>query len=427
MLVLRGLKDITPEALAPALKMFPNLIYLDLSDTGAAGSAPVIKVIGRTKYFSNLQILKLRQVRLGTGAFFSLLVGRGPRLWSLDVRNNDIQDDDMLEGVLEHCFMTPWVPPPSYQSLSTGDSTHATDALLEILPLNDRTRCSHTDHRLKNILKVDTEAYVKELFGRAPAINVGPELDNGLTHLYISGNKISVHTVLAFIKKGRLRVFDAGTVTPISVYHWSQLYMVEECAFWARCAETLWPNFNKFSLGSLVCFRISHHPITGNAELFDDGVIAGEKTYFVVWPEYQEDVMSLRKTIHLDIFRHIVKQLTGIRVLILTDVPLISHRGWMTRILIEFIDVSGAIPSSIEELCLELTNDSPVAVPKPKTPEDGPPCRKLSGGLGRAPGQCENPFDNPFVGDIEKVLGDYLASHKKWDGEVKFLHPRQEA
>jgi hypothetical protein len=425
MLTLRDVNNIKPEALGAALKFFPNLIYLDLTDTDAAGNEDVIRVISRQKRFPDLQILKLRKVGLMNVHLFSILLGLSPRLWSLDVRDNSLTDDLLLGAVLAHCFVLPARGPPSYQSLSTEDYdlTWTADSLLEMLPLNDRAKCSHADHRIKNVLSADTESYLRRVLGQTPAINTGPEVENGLTHLYIANNRFTITSIRKFIGTGRLRVFDAGTILPsnLSRLEIDPKHKNPGANFWAAETFTFFDQFNEVSLGSLCALRINHHMVTGDAELFDDGIIPGPNTYLIGYPTWAPDSLDETQSIHPLLIQDMITSLVGIRTLLLTDIPRRSHRGWMTQILIDLIDALGKTPNSIEVLYLEITADDPTTAPLPKR-NDGPSFRKLPGGK-RAPVESLN----PYIGNTETILKDYMASRSKWAGKLHFIHPAEQS
>lgn len=161
--------------------------------------------------------------------------------------------------------------------------------------------------------------------------------------------------------------------------------------------------------------------MTGDAELFDDGIIPGPDAHLIGFPAWAPDSLDEPQLVHRIILKDFIADLVGIRTLLLTDIPRRSHRGWLTQILIDLIDALGSQPNSLEVLYLEITADDPTTALPPKR-EDGPSFRKLPGGR-RVPIQSVN----PYIGDTEAILKDYIASRGKWTGHVRFVYPTEKS
>jgi hypothetical protein len=203
--------NVTSSGLAHALRRFESLMYLDLSHTYPARDASVMAAFRR---FSGLQVLKLRGLSLRDEEIEVLAWAIGRRVRSLDLRDNHITDRG-VRVLLDGCFTT------NSSSPGGGDANPSnvdwSPSLLSYLgaEMLDTYQSDEFEAFLRGTF---TGAFVSRL-----AIEDAPE--SGVTHLYISNNKVSVEGASGLIRSGRLHVLDVGTVSA-SVGH--QLPLLDE-------------------------------------------------------------------------------------------------------------------------------------------------------------------------------------------------------
>ena len=191
----------TANSLAGALSHWPNLVFLDLSDTLAAKDHAVLSCL---HHMSGLQVLKLRHVGLRDEDLVVLAEAIGVRVRSLDLRDNKITDASVRK-LINTCFR------PSAELLSTrpSGSTYSgppvDDWSLGVLKpspvLLDEFRGDNLDERFVRRL-------TKGVVSRLPSEDLPAP---GLTHLYIENNFISVEGVSGLLRTRNLNVLDAGS------------------------------------------------------------------------------------------------------------------------------------------------------------------------------------------------------------------------
>lgn len=190
--------NVTPHALAQALKRFDSLMYLDLSYTNAARDAAVLSVL---RYFHGLQILRLRGLNLKDEDLNVLTQAIGVRVRSLDLRDNGITDRG-VRMLVDRCFLLR----RGYreEGRSAISPSERSPALLPYLGTE----------MLGIYQGEDFEGYLHDAFTSSfvsrLAIEDAPE--GGITHLYIANNHLTVEGLSGLIRCGRLHVLDAGTV-----------------------------------------------------------------------------------------------------------------------------------------------------------------------------------------------------------------------
>jgi len=189
----------TATGLCEALKRLDQLLYLDLSYTYAARDRGVLNTL---RTFSGLQVLKLRGINLRDEDIVILAPTIGTRVRSLDLRNNSVTDVT-ARLLLEDCFLKE--RRVGYDQ--TGPPGQArTPPLLQYLG----------PEMLATYQGDDFEAHLRNAFtthfvGRL-AFEDAPE--GGITHLYISDNRLSVEGISGLIRSGRLHVLDAKVDNP---------------------------------------------------------------------------------------------------------------------------------------------------------------------------------------------------------------------
>lgn len=180
----------TSTGLREAVRHFPALISLDLSKTRAARAASVLKSLS---LLHGLRVLKLRGLDMDDDDMCVVAAAIGTRVKSLDIRDNRLTDRS-ARILLEHCFK----PRSTWASDGNRSHPHRDDCSLHL----DRSKDEHIDRHIRRRL---THAFVNRLM-------IEDVNEDGVTHLYISNNNLTVEGVSGFLRSGRLYVLDAGTL-----------------------------------------------------------------------------------------------------------------------------------------------------------------------------------------------------------------------
>ncbi|KAK3691249.1 hypothetical protein LTR37_018781 [Vermiconidia calcicola] len=182
--------NVTSTSLAHALGRFEALLYLDLSFTYPARDPVVLSELRR---FPGLQVLKLRGVGLSDEPLGVLSQAIGRKVRSLDIRDNRFSDRG-IRALLNKCLSA-----SGWQNVfsnmpqrSPGLLPYMGAAMLEIY------QSEHFESFLRNAL---TGGFVGRL-----AFEDAPE--GGITHLYVSGNELTVEGVSDLVRSERLHVLD---------------------------------------------------------------------------------------------------------------------------------------------------------------------------------------------------------------------------
>lgn len=209
---------------------------------------------------SNLQVLKLRQVNLRDQDVEILADAVRICIRSLDVRGN-ILTDSSIDTLLRLCFLAPDVE----DGLIGSRQPSLAGAGLDDWPsgiarpdpeLLDDFRCEALDeHFIKQLAKPSV--------GRLPSEDLP---HSGITHLYISGNKLTVEGLMKLIKSKRLFVLDAGAVDMVEV---SKVHRSPSTSFPSfeshTCLsgiEKITPAIEKYCFQNLTSLRIHHAVVT---------------------------------------------------------------------------------------------------------------------------------------------------------------------
>jgi hypothetical protein len=190
----------TSISLADSLKHFPSLVYLDLSRTWSARDPSVIFAL---RQLPLLQILKLRGLGLQDEHIQVLGKSIGHRVRSLDLRDNRLTDD-AVRLLLQECITTTSRAKGITRSRmirSQGIPLVMQEFFGFDLPSVYRTHGQ--DEYMKKRLTSGFEHY----------LGIEDASGTGLTHLYISGNHISVYAVAHLLRIQRLHVLDVGTTS----------------------------------------------------------------------------------------------------------------------------------------------------------------------------------------------------------------------
>ena len=423
-LSVRGCANVTTKAITAFLFKTPQLHYLDLSFTKVDNKRDLGTTLSSRSLLPRLQILKLRQIGLNDEDLLWLcggvndgqrrMPGLGLRVWSLDVRDNLLTDaaggilgqySSVLPGLPSYAE----VPPPPYAS--TRDLEHPS---LFIVPGTDWQRFfeSRLAARRKGqeLVTGDDERGVIDEFQNPSLQSLNVSLQNGsdrgITHLYISGNRLTYKGVTLLFSLTTLQALDCGTVSAASL----STNSYQGCDGNALAAALHLVALSRTS--PLQYLRINHRIVTGFSAYVDhlswgdasDGEDArglalnaisqaqklldatiphmadgshwlnakDKATRGRQWlpdepPPYTEESTVNQSTID---FRF-DPALLGIRTLVLTDVPAYSSRGELADCLRKFLQACG----DMERIYAEYTwhqkhpDDQIVdSLPQPKLP-----------------------------------------------------------
>ena len=255
--------NVTSSGLAHALKRFESLMYLDLSHTYPARDISVMESLRR---LTGLQVLKLRGISLRDEEIEVLAWAIGRHVRSLDLRDNHVTDSG-VRMLLDGCF--------SVQSSSpiNGDRNVPPGARSpSLLPyLGAEMLETYQSEEFEGFLRgTFTGAFVSRL-----AIEDAPE--SGITHLYISNNRVTVEGASGLIRSGRLHVLDVGTVSGAIERHLSVPDEEKNKADWQLPgAEKLTPVFYDHAKDGLTYLKIDHSIITKDVpNAYPDQVVPG--------------------------------------------------------------------------------------------------------------------------------------------------------
>ncbi|KAK5362411.1 hypothetical protein LTR20_002297 [Exophiala xenobiotica] len=252
LLLASGEPNTTSSALAVALPRFASLVYLDLSYTSPARDASVLAALS---WLPDLQVLKLRGVGLKDGEAEVLANAVGIKVRLLDIRDN-LLTDMAVRSLMQACFL------PS-------DAAQRGTLNLEDWPVGmapgpdffslDALRSEDLDHELLKQL-------TNPLTGRLAFEDIP---HRGLTHLYISGNRLSVEGLASLLKSERLHILDGGSVDTVKTIARTRSLSsptgyIDKVRF--PGAEKLIPVLAKSASKNLTYLRVDHALITTRLE-----------------------------------------------------------------------------------------------------------------------------------------------------------------
>lgn len=254
LLIAEQCRNTTSSALAQFLVHFPNLVYLNLSNTYPARDKSVLSSL---KHLPNLQVLKLRQVNLRDEDIDTLAAAVGIRVRSLDVRDN-LLTDRSVETLLRSCFIAPGVN----DGLGANSEGVLLTAGLEDWPAGIPRPAPHllADFRDEALDEHFTKRLATATIGRLPSEDLPL---SGITHLYIAENRLSTAGLTKIIESGRLFVLDAGSIKDFSR---------TELLTTSPGIEKLVPVMEKHCSENLTSLRIHHAIITTNLSAKDIGL-----------------------------------------------------------------------------------------------------------------------------------------------------------
>lgn len=203
LLIARCCQNTTSQGLTEGLDHFPNLAFLDLSNTLAARDRGFLWKLGDLPL---LQVLKLRNVHLRDEDVDILAEAIGIKVRSLDIQGNHLTDHSVLT-LLTSCFQA--------DNGTNGSSNGRSRAISNLAVEDWPSGFVRPDPAVLDEFKDESydERFVRRL--TSAVVSRLPYEDmphSGITHLYIANNNLTVEGLTALIRSGNLRVLDAGSV-----------------------------------------------------------------------------------------------------------------------------------------------------------------------------------------------------------------------
>lgn len=238
-----------------------------------------------------LQVLKLRSLNLRDEDVEVLAGAIGCTIRSLDLRDNQLTDQTVRK-LLEQCFKSPKeaaIIQQRMQSSITGDWPSNSGPRFG-LELNPDYQGNRQDEHVRRSL---TTGFVSHL-------GIESVCGTGITHLYISGNRLTVEGISGLIRSKRLLVLDAGTLLTGLVRQPSQSLVKGELKFMNMPgAQKLIPILDKYAT-DLRYLRIHHAAVTEDAptEDTDPKMAELEDTSGIVLPPHLVELEAIDQSIH---------------------------------------------------------------------------------------------------------------------------------
>ena len=196
-------QNTTSQGLTEGLVHFPNLAFLDLSNTLAARDRNILWKLGNLPL---LQVLKLRSVHLRDEDVSILAEAIGVKVRSLDVQGNHLTDHS-VRSLLASCFQ----PDDDTNGSSGGRPRAISNLTLDDWP----SGFARPDPAVLDEFRDESydERFVRRLTsGVVSRLPYEDMPHSGITHLYIANNNLTVEGVAALIRSKRLHVLDVGSV-----------------------------------------------------------------------------------------------------------------------------------------------------------------------------------------------------------------------
>lgn len=270
--------NVTSNGLAAALGRFESLLYLDLSFTYPARSSTALHTLSKC---TGLQVLKIRGISLRDNGIETLCRAIGRRVRSLDIRDNELTDHSVRQ-LLDSCFAH-HIQADGHHNVLSGQRS---PALLPYLG----------SEMLEVYQGEDFEGYLRHAFtGRfVSRLAIEDTPPGGLTHLYISGNALTVEGVSALVRSDRLHVLDAGTIARRSGRRESS--SSQPSSLDMPDCEKLTPVLAKHAAESMTFLRIEHTLVTKEASHSDIVVPGRVELADTALPEIPRHVAELGST-----------------------------------------------------------------------------------------------------------------------------------
>lgn len=197
-------QNTTSQGLTEGLDHFPNLAFLDLSNTLAARDRNVLWKLGDLPL---LQVLKLRSVHLRDEDVEVLAKAIGLKVRSLDVQGNHLTDHS-VRSLLTSCFQ-------GDNDTANGPSSGRQRATSNLAVEDWPSGLARPDPAVLDEFQDESydERFVRRLtsgvVSRLPYEDI---THSGITHLYIANNNLTVESIAALIRSEKIHVLDAGSV-----------------------------------------------------------------------------------------------------------------------------------------------------------------------------------------------------------------------
>jgi hypothetical protein len=357
-----GCINTTPHALEVALRHFPALVYLDISGTTSARSYQVLSSLWRNPA---LQVLKARGLGLVDSDIKTLAHAVGTNLRSLDVRDNRLTDQ-AIRVILDKCIKPQGHRSPPPHSPIPGSPTD------DLRP--------RTDARMLDIYRSDRQDdYIHASLTTGFINNLGLEgmSGSGITHLFISGNQITVEGVSGLVRSKKLHVLDTGNiltgVMPVPVTSPSG-------AGFAHASfpgvEKLTPILDAFGT-DLTYFRINHAVVTKNTPSKKE-IAEMEDASTLLFPQNSVELEAMDQAVH-ELPANEITELPG-------DLPVYAELEGSSVFPEHNMDDSEEANTvqDVKSIPIELTRPEPNRTPSSQAPETVnliSPAMDASGGL----------------------------------------------
>ena len=239
-------KNATSKGLTEVLPHFPDLVSLNLSGTLSARNG---EVLGTLKHLSNLRVLSLRNLGLRDVDFSVVARGIMTRVRSLDVSGNQLKDAS-VRVLLEHCI----------KKASTEGNVNQYHSQVEdqrpdgpIDPYGNVSLVGHLRNRLME--------------GFVGSLAVEQIRDDGITHLYLSNNPVTVESIASLLHSGRLQVLDIGLLPPVLSAEGTKSTGVTDHHWEQQDVSKLIPVISKQASANLRYLRANYEIITKDEPL----------------------------------------------------------------------------------------------------------------------------------------------------------------
>ena len=187
-----GCTNATSTGLTEALPHFPDLVSLDLSRTAAAKDKGFL---GTLVYLRNLRVLNIKGVGLKDEEFSVIVSMIGNRVRSLDISDNDLTDTS-ARLLLQHCLK---------ETVVAAHNFHGPLPPVGLGRPDDEEDVFDTENIVSHLRKKLTEGFVGSLAIEGTR--------DGISHLYLSNNNITIKGISGLLRSGRLQVLDAGILS----------------------------------------------------------------------------------------------------------------------------------------------------------------------------------------------------------------------
>ncbi|MCJ1391653.1 hypothetical protein MMC18_004518 [Xylographa bjoerkii] len=271
LLIATRCNNTTSASLAEAFLHWPNLVFLDLSDTIAARDNDVLSGL---HFMNALQILKLRNIQLKDENLEVLADAIGIRVRSLDIRDNKITDTS-VRTLLNKCVHTT----RDIQASQSRTSRGLNGAGEEDWPSGVARPDSHllNEFRGEDIDERFLRRLTQGVVDRLPSEDLP---STGLTHLYIANNFITVEAVASLLRSQNLHLLDAGTADTVKALGVprtrSSFSHPPSYSMYLPGAEKLAPVLERFASKNLTYLRLHHAVVTEAAVYRDDMLLPTE-------------------------------------------------------------------------------------------------------------------------------------------------------